>query len=446
MESKEISSVPIIKNNKFDGILSMKDITKNNIYKDNNTINCTYDSIIQTLNGEEILKYDHEFNLNIITTYETSENLIKENILNTNTCIIVSNRNNVIEEAINKKVKLIILTNNTSIKSAKLDEAIKSKINIIKTDKKYNEVIRLLPFCNFIKKIEYEKNIICFDEEKTLDDVYDALRIEKHNYYPIINQENDCLGLLKISDLNEKKPKKVILVDHNEITQSVDGLEEAEIIEIIDHHKINTPNTDTPINFRNMTVGSTNTIIYSMYKENNIEIKKNIAGIMASGIISDTLLLKSPTTTALDVKALNELSEIAKIDYEEFGLEMFKFGSLFSGKTYEEIFFQDFKSFEIEDKKIGVSQVLTIDIEEFIKNQKHYTKLIEEISFDKGYDILSLFITDIINECSYIFYNKDSQSVFDYCFKSCFQGKQLQGYISRKKQIIPLIMKAVGYK
>jgi len=216
-------------------------------------------------------------------------------------------------------------------------------------------------------------------------------------------------------------------------------------MEIIDHHKINALDTDKPINFRNMTVGSTNTIIYNMYRENNVKISKNIAGIMASGIISDTLLLKSPTTTALDVKALNELSEIAKIDYEKFGVEMFKMGSVFVGKTYEEIFFQDFKSFDIDDKKFGVSQVLTVDVEEFLSNKKHYLKLIEEIAFDKNYDVLSMFVTDIINECSYVFYNKDSQSIFDFCFKDCTQGKLLPGFVSRKKQIIPLIMKALGH-
>ena len=132
------------------------------------------------------------------------------------------------------------------------------------------------------------------------------------------------MGLLKVSDLDEKMPKKVILVDHNEESQSADGLNEADILEIIDHHKIGTIGTDRPINFRNMTVGSTNTIIYTLYKEHNAQIDKDIAGIMASGIISDTLLLKSPTTTPLDVKALNELSVIAGIDYETFGLKMFK--------------------------------------------------------------------------------------------------------------------------
>lgn len=445
MVSKEISAVPVTIDNKFSGILSMKDINQNNIWGENNKIFTTYDKIIQVLDGIEILKFKNDFNLDIVTVYDTSEKFLNDNKLNSNACLIVNDRYNVILDAIKKKVGLIILTDNIDIKQSDVDLASKNKINIIKSTKKYNDVVRLITLANYIKTINYVKEIICFDEEKTVDDVNDALRIVHHNYYPIINQENNCLGLLKVADLNERTLKKVILVDHNELSQSVDGLEEAEIMEIIDHHKINTLDTDKPINFRNMTVGSTNTIIYNMYKETGVKISKNIAGIMASGIISDTLLLKSPTTTPLDVKALNELADIAKIDYEKFGIEMFKMGSVFGEKTYEEIFFQDFKSFDIDDKKIGVSQVLTVDIEEFLKNKKHYLNLIEEVAFDKNYDVLSMFVTDIINECSYVFYNKDSKSVFDFCFKDCTQGKILPGVVSRKKQIIPLIMKALGH-
>jgi len=445
MSSKQISSVPVTINNKFSGILSMKDINQNNIFGYNDKLFTTYDKIIQVIDGTEILKFNNELNLNIVTVYDTSEKFLNDDKLNNNTCLIINDRYNVILEAIRRKVTLIVLTDNIDIKQSELDLASKNKVNVIKSSKKYNDVVRLITLSNYIKTIEYVKDIICFDEEKTVDDVNDALRIVHHNYYPIINQENDCLGLLKVADLNERSLKKVILVDHNELSQSVDGLEEAEIMEIIDHHKINTLDTDKPINFRNMTVGSTNTIIYNLYRENNIKINKNIAGIMASGIISDTLLLKSPTTTALDVKALNELSEIAKIDYEKFGIEMFKMGSVFAEKTYEEIFFQDFKAFDIDDKKIGVSQVLTVDVEEFLTNKKHYLNLIEDIAFDKNYDVLAMFVTDIINECSYVFYNKEAKSVFDFCFKDCSQGKVLPGVVSRKKQIIPVIMKALGH-
>lgn len=446
MMSRLISSVPVSIDGYFDGILSMKDITTNYIdYKDS-TITSTYHHTVDVLKAVEVLKFTDKFSYNIVAPFKVSETFLKETVMDSNTCLIIGDRTNIIENAINNHVGLIILLDNVDLKKSLLDLAKKNKVNIIKTDKNYFEVIKLISFANSINTVSYEKNIVCFKEEMTVDDALDQLKINHHNYYPIIDEEKKCLGLLKVSDLDEKKPKKVILVDHNEALQSVDGLNEAEIVEIIDHHKIGTVGTDRPINFRNMTVGSTNTIIYTLYKEHNAQIDKDIAGIMASGIISDTLLLKSPTTTPLDVKALNELSVIAGVDYETFGLKMFKNGSIFSGKTKEEIFFQDFKSFEIDDKNVGISQVLTTDIDAFINQKKDYISLIEDISFDKNYHILAMFVTDILGECSYIFYNKSSQNIFDFCFGDCYEGKRLDGYVSRKKQIIPVIMKALGHR
>ena len=446
MMSRFISSVPISIEGYFDGVLSMKDITTDYINTKEKKLTSTYQHTIEVLNGTEVLKFNDKFSYDIIAPFKVSETFLKETKMDTSTCLIVGDRTNIIENAINNHIGLIILIDNIDLKKSLIDLAKKNRINIIKTEKNYFEVIKLINFANSIDTISYEKSIVCFKEEMTVDDALDALKINHHNYYPIVDEENKCLGLLKVSDLDEKTPKKVILVDHNEELQSVDGLNEAEIIEIIDHHKIGTIGTDRPMNFRNRTVGSTNTIIYTLYKEHNAQIDKDIAGIMASGIISDTLLLKSPTTTPLDVKALNELSVIAGMDYESFGLKMFKNGSVFSGKTKEEIFFQDFKSFEIEDKKVGVSQVLTTDIDSFINQKKDYLVLIEDTCFDKNYNVLAMFVTDIIGECSYIFYNKASQNIFDYCFGECYEGKKLEGFVSRKKQIIPLIMKALGHR
>lgn len=441
-----ISSVPVASNGYFSGVISMRDITTDFINNKQQRLVSTYAHTLAVLGGSEVLKFDNSFSFDLVAPFKVAETFLKETVFNSSVCLIVGDRLNVIETAINNNVGLIILTDGFELKQSLIDLAKINKINIIKTSKSYFEVIRLISFANLISTINFENNVICFKEEMNVDDVYDSIRLKHHNYYPIVDEENKCLGLLKVSDLDEKKPKKVILVDHNEESQSADGLDEADILEIIDHHKIGTIGTDRPINFRNMTVGSTNTIIYTLYKEYNAQIDKDIAGIMASGIISDTMLLKSPTTTPLDVKALNELSVIAGIDYETFGLKMFKNGSIFSGKTKEEIFFQDFKSFDIDDKRVGVSQVLTTNTDTFLNQKDAYLELIEEISFDKNYNVLAMFVTDIIGECSYIFYNKSSQSIFDFCFEDCYQGKKLDGFVSRKKQIIPLIMKSLGHR
>ena len=255
-------------------------------------------------------------------------------------------------------------------------------------------------------------------------------------------------GLLKLADLYDKTPKKVILVDHNEFQQSVEGIEEADILEVVDHHKIGNIGTNMPINFRNMPVGSTNTILYLMYRENGVVIPKDIAGLMLSGIISDTLLLKSPTTTEIDRTALNELSRIAEVDPEKYGMEMFKAGSSLKGKTKEEILYTDFKNFEVNYQKIGVGQVYTMDIQEFLSEKDSYVQLINKVAVQNDYSIVALFVTDIIKNGSYVFFNDNSKetlaTAFD--FSDLDQGFYLDGVVSRKKQMIPNIMRVLDPK
>ena len=192
------------------------------------------------------------------------------------------------------------------------------------------------------------------------------------------------------------------MVDHNELEQSVDGIDEAEILEIIDHHKIGNFSSVLPINFRNMPVGSTNTIIYYLYKENNIEIPKNIAGLMLSGILSDTLIFKSPTTTDLDKEAVLALSKIADVNYEEYGLKMLKAGSSLKGKSLEEIIYTDFKNFNVDNKKIAVCQIFTAEPETVNLNKEQYINILNDIAKNNEYYIVCFLVTDIIKNGSYI--------------------------------------------
>ena len=240
----------------------------------------------------------------------------------------------------------------------------------------------------------------------------------------------------------------MILVDHNEESQSVDGLEEAEIVEIVDHHKIGTIGTSLPINFRNMPVGSTNTIIYMLFKENHVEIPSHIAGLMLSGIISDTLLFRSPTTTETDKKVVKELAKIANIDYEKYGMDMLKAGASLKGKTKEEILYMDFKNFTIDSKKVGVGQIVTLNIDEIESEKDEYIKLINNVALNNDYYIVALFATDIIQNGSYIYYNDNAKDILDNCFdvKELKQGCYLEGVVSRKKQMIPNIMDAIENK
>lgn len=443
MNNNQITNVPIVdENQKFLGMTSMKDITKDLITNDFETLCTSYDNIVEALAGKELLRFDDKIEGNILVASYKSTTFIENVKIDHNTILIVGDRHSIIEHAIENKVKLIILTGSSRIKEEHLQKARENKVNIIKTNYFSFKVARTIELANYVKNIINNDNIVCFDELEDVNDFSDLANKTRYSYFPVVNKKNQCLGLIKLADLASKNKKKVILVDHNEYEQSVDGLEDAEIIEIIDHHKLGNIGTSLPINFRNMPVGSTNTIIYLMYKENHIEIPKEIAGIMLSGIISDTLLFASPTTTELDKQIGAHLANIAQVNINEFAMEMFKAGSILKGKNYEEILYTDFKTFTISNKKIGVSQISTINVEEFDKASNDYINLIEKIATNNNYHILILLVTDIINNGSYIYYNKAAEDILNNCFEisEIKEGYYLKGVISRKKQIIPPIM------
>ena len=449
MNQFNIGNLPLIsEDGTFTGLISMKDIAKYQMKEELNHLNASYDNILKVLNGESILKFDDNFDIKILTASYRSTRFIETVNIDEKMGLIVGDRHSIIEYAVNNKAKLIVLTGNSEIKDIHLDIAKKNKVNIIRTNYDSFTTSRKIWLSNYLNTIIENQNIICFNEEDAVDDVMDKTKRFKYSNYPIINKDNKCLGLMRISDINDATRKKVILVDHNEAIQSVDGLEEAEIVEIIDHHKIGTLGTSLPINFRNMPLGSSNTIIYLLYKENQIKISKNIAGLMLSGIISDTLLFRSPTTTDIDRKAANELATIAQVDLEKYGMELLKAGSSLKGKSKEDILFMDFKNFTIEDKKVGIGQITTFDISEIESEKEEYVALINQMAENNGYYALALFATDIIKNGSYIYYNEQAKEVFANSFDidELKEGSYIDGCVSRKKQFIPSIINTIEKK
>ena len=267
----------------------------------------------------------------------------------------------------------------------------------------------------------------------------------KHTNYPIVSKSGKCHGMLRLIDTNEYEKNKVILVDHNDAKQSVDGLEEAEILEIVDHHNIGDISTNSPINFRNMIVGSVNTILYYLYKENNIEIPNYVAGLMISGIISDTVLLNSPTTTLQDKYVLNELSNQINIDYNDYGMKLLKSGMSIEGYKTEDIIYRDYKTYTIDDKTFSVGQVLTVDYNDFINDIPKYVDSLNKISLKNGYTISTLYITNILTKNSMIIFNENGKHIIEdaYNIKDAKEGIIIDGILSRKKQIVPFIMEAL---
>ena len=223
------------------------------------------------------------------------------------------------------------------------------------------------------------------------------------------------------------------LVDHNEYGQSVDGLQDATILEIVDHHKLGGITTATPLSMTLRPVGCTNTILYNMYIENNVEISKPIAGLMLSAILSDTLIFRSPTTTELDIEAGKALAKIAEVDYEKYGMEMFKAGTSLDGYSVEEIVNMDFKAFDMGTKKVGIGQVMTLDIDSVLSKKDEFLAYINSSEFD----MLYLAITDNIKEGSYMLYKSPDEIVANAFNVEPAQGVFVDGLVSRKKQLVP---------
>ena len=445
MCSKDITGVPVVNSEKkFIGLLTSKMIGSELITGNFTHLNTSYDNILKVLNGEEILKFDSEITGDIIAASYRSTTFLENFDLKPDTIMIVGNRHSIIDAAINSKIKLIIIVSSLEIESEHLQMAKENKVNIIRTNYDTYHTAKLIDLANYSKNLLNKMRDISFNENDYYNDFKEKGNKLGFNNYPVVNNKNICLGLIRATDLSDKHRKQVILVDHNESSQSVDGLDEAEILEIIDHHKLGNITTRMPINFRNMTVGSSNTIIFSMYNENNIEIPPNIAGIMLSGIISDTLKFTSPTTTEYDKYAAYRLANIASIDIDEYASKMFKAGTNLKGKTIEEIICKDLKVYEEGNKKIAISQIITLNSEEILEKKDEYNKKINELKNNGNYDTFIVCITDIIKNGSYLFYDKESEDLLNKAFDvKIYGGFFFKGCLSRKKQIVPSVMRAI---
>ena len=446
MTKHNISTTLIVdENEKFIGVVGMKDIAKDQISGSVNKLSAYYKNIIDTIEGKQILKFDNEIEGNIISASYKSTRIIDSIPMNKKTILIVGDRHSIIEHAIAKKVKMIILTGNSIIKEEHLRKAKENKVNIIQTHLDTFKVNRIINLSNHISSIIRNTSITSMNEEDFVTDFIAHANMTKFSYYPVVKENDKCSGILRLSDLGDKNKKRVILVDHNSYEQSVYGLDEAEILEIIDHHNIGTIGTTSPINFRNMPLGSTNTIIYLLYKENKIDLPKDMAGLILSGILSDTLILKSPTTTKVDIDIVNEISEYLELDIHKYGMDMFNAGTSLKGRTIEEIVHTDFKIFPVNESKIAICQIFTTNIEEIKNAEQKYIDYIEKITEDNNYLLCTLVVTDIVNNGSYIFFNEGAKHIIKNAFKkeSIYQGYYLEQIVSRKKQVLPNILKSI---
>lgn len=442
MSKYNLSGIPIVENrNKYYGYVSLKELAREIINGDYHKINTSYGNLLNVLRGNKVLKYDKEISGKVLAATFGKETFLDKVELDSNSILIVGDRKVILEYAIENHVKLIVVVGNLELSQEVLSKARKNRINIISTPYTAYEVAKLISLSNYIKDM-VKTTSVTFNEVDYLSDFMIESKKLKHSNYPILNNKNECKGLLTLTDSGDTVKKQVILVDHNNSSQSVEGLDEAEILEVVDHHNIGDINTKNPINFRNSRTGCVNTIIYDLYKENNIDIPPYIAGLMASAIISDTLLLTSPTTTIRDTDALINLAKIAKIKYKTYGMDMLKHGMSVKGISFEDLLHKDYKLFKAGDYGFSIGQVLTTDFDYLNKKLKSIVSYLDEVADKDNLKVVALFITDIFNNLSYVIYNTKAESIIkeSYNLDNIYEGIALKNVVSRKMQMVPYIM------
>lgn len=437
-----ITGIPLVDDHKkFVGYVSLKELANELIKGDTNEINAKFMDIVNVLNASSYYKFDDFIGGNVLAValpfaqFSDFINIYEDTIL-------ICGRDSIIEDAVKHKARLIIVVANKELTKEEIDLIRYNKVNVIVTPYDTFKTSRLITLANPIKTIKRSSSAVCFGPNDYLTDFVEISNKLKHTNYPIVNSKGYCDGMLRLIDTNLITRKKVILVDHNEPSQSADGLNEADILEIVDHHNIGKISTLLPINFRNMSVGSVNTIIYTLYKENNIEIPSDIAGLMLSGIISDTLLLASPTTTELDRTVAKDLANIAEVDLYKYGKELLKSGVSNDGLTINEIVYKDFKSYVTGEIKFGIGQVFTTDFKEYSDRLNEYVDELNHIADNNDYKVACLFVTDILENNSYLLFNDGAKEYLNdaYELSDIKEGEKIMGVISRKKQMVPPIM------
>jgi manganese-dependent inorganic pyrophosphatase len=444
MAKKNIKTLGIAgDNNPLSGIITMKDIAMSLIGGDFYQVNTSISNILQDLGGELLTGADHNIQGHIqVIAYNFDSAKSK---IDNDSIIILGDRYDVLTYAIVAGVKLIILTGNRKPPEEIIQFAHSQNASIITVKTDTYTTAKLLNQCNYISTIVRKKGIVAFNRESYLNEVKEEVLLSSYRNYPVLDEKNLLIGFIHRRHVLNPGRKKVILVDHNEYGQSAPGLHEAEILEIVDHHKLGDISTSMPISFRNIPVGSTCTIIYTLFKEQNIAIPYPIAGALISGIISDTLFLKSPTASQIDRDAIEDLNKILQLDLEQYSTKLFRAGTSLEGQGIEEIFTKGLKEFFVNKHQVGISQVFTLDIENVFNRKNQFIDFISKIHMQRGYFLTLLLVTDILKEGSYLLFKCENKNVIPMTFGvDATQGVFVKGYISRKKQVLPKIMEVIN--
>lgn len=337
----------------------------------------------------------------------------------------------------------MIVTNGYEVSPEVIQAAKERDVIVISTKYDTFTAARLINQSVPIKHFMTKKDIVHFDLDDYVDEVRDVVTKIRHRDFPVLDENQNYVGMFSRRNLLNAQKKQLILVDHNEKSQAVTNVDEAEILEIIDHHRLGSLETMSPVYFRNQPLGCTATIIYQMYQEQRADITSQMAGLMCAAILSDTLMFRSPTCTPLDKAAALQLAQIAGVDPTELAQSMFEAGSNFSNKTEEEILNQDFKVFHAGGIDFGVAQISAMGRTELDKVQERVRPKLGSMMDEKRIDMIFVMLTDILNESTYLIYAGESAAQIvagAYNCKPSVRGTMLEGVVSRKKQLIPALI------
>lgn len=447
MKENHIKTLPVLKEEELMGVISTGDIATSYMDEyDNRALSkarTQYRNIVQTLDGKLITGNEHGyFTKGKVTVGASNDELMKE-FIERDDLVILGNRPEAQACAINIDASCMVVCQNAEVSEELIRKAEDQSIVIISTPHDTYTVARLINQSIPVKHFMTAGPLVTFHMTDYVDDIREVMAKHKFRDFPILDRHGRFRGFISRRRFMNAQKKKVILVDHNEKSQAIDGIEEAEIVEIIDHHRLGSIETMGPVFFRNQPVGCTATIVTQMYEEAGVKISPTIAGLLCSAIISDTLLFRSPTCTQVDEKTAEKLAKIAKIDMEKMSMEMFNAGSNLKGKSAEDLLYQDFKQFTVNDTVFGVGQINSMSKEELSEVKNMLVSYLPKALEKSGLEMIYFMLTDILNESTELLCcGADAKETVIGAFDLPEDTDRilLKGVVSRKKQLIPTLV------
>ncbi|WP_005034859.1 putative manganese-dependent inorganic diphosphatase [Holophaga foetida] len=449
MRKHNVKTLPVVDDHqKLMGLLTVSDITTRYLDAiDNNPIAASQTplaNVVETLSAQLVWGSAKDFNPVGKIAIAAAQADDMQPFVDPGDIVIAGNRIDAQLKAMACGANCLILTCGTSVADEVLRAAEEHRCVVMTTQADTFTAARLINLSIPVSFVMSNGNLISFNVDDYVDDIKDKMLKTRYRSYPVVDDNNVIQGFISRYHLISYRNKKVILVDHNEKSQTVHGIEEAEILEIIDHHRLGDIQTANPIYFKNEPLGSTSTIIANLYFEAGIRPTKSIAGILCAAIISDTIQFKSPTSTYTDKLTAERLADIAAININDFALAMFKAGSTLVGKTPQEILTQDIKEFRFTRHKIAIAQVYTMGDSGLEDVREELIEYMNMYCVQGGYNLLMLLVTDILSQGSEVLFTGQDRDLVGKAFRMETEDGRvhLDGVVSRKKQVVPVISAA----